>query len=302
MPSDSWKIKKKYPDSAKNPMHWRIATDKDPRLEIGGNLSGLSVLNDVYSFAKGNDMGRLNIFTTAKYRQTQIELDHSLCSHKGFMMSRLDWKNIEATIYINPSSTNGEDSFFISARGGKHYGNSNCEGFAYMGIVDYDGTIRFAKEQYHENVTYLDEVSENALGSINDIWTGIKFMIYNMNDDKTDPSVRLEVWLDVNSDDNWIPAFAYKDSTGWGKMGLTCNGLTEDQKGTWGGPVVTFGWDNCDTMQFKWMSVREIDPYIVFNEGGANVLEQMNKAGTTGRTGSRRPLRKTLTGVNPLNV
>jgi hypothetical protein len=302
MPSDYWKVRKKYPDSVTNPQSWRITSSHDPRMEISGNLKGLTNMDNVFSFAEGNDMGRINVYTTAKYRSTSIQLDHSLCSHNGYMMSKNDWKNIEATIYINPSSMSSDDSFFIAARGGKHQGNANCEGFAYMGIVDYDGTLRFAKEQYHENVNYLDIEENNTLGSINDIWTGIKFCVYNMNDDKEDPSVKLELWIDPNSNNNWIPAFSYKDSKGWGDMGLFCNGLSTDQKGTWGGPIVIFGWDKCDSVQFKWMSVREIDPYIVFNEGGANILEQMNKGGVTRRTGSRRPLLKTLAGVNPLNV
>lgn len=304
MPSDIFRVRKIYPDSVRNPMFWRITSnDKDPRMNIEGNLKKFTKNNDVYSFEEGNDVGRINVYTNAKYYPTLIEKNHSLCAAKGYMMSKVDWKNVEATAYINliSNSSNPENAFYISARGGKHNRNGpDCEGFAYMGIVYYDGEITFAKEQYHENLYYLDASEIQSLGSMNNMWLGVKFIIYNDvtdDPDKNDnPDVVLELWLDIDNSNNWKKVFSYKDSKGWGKMGLTCNGLTDDQKGTWGGPVVSFGWDNCESIQFKSMSVREIDPFIVFNEGGANILEQMNRAGSTGRTGtgSRRPLLKTF--------
>ena len=49
------------------------------------------------------------------------------------------------------------------------------------------------------------------------------------------------------------------DSGDWGKEGKECNGK-KDQIITWGGPIATFRWDGATDVDFKFLSVREIDP------------------------------------------
>ena len=47
------------------------------------------------------------------------------------------------------------------------------------------------------------------------------------------------------------------DSGGWGNAGAEC-GDSPDQIITWGGPIVTYRWDNSPDVDIKDFSVREI--------------------------------------------
>jgi hypothetical protein len=58
---------------------------------------------------------------------------------------------------------------------------------------------------------------------------------------------------------NWKKVYEYVDNGDWGKEGKECNGK-KDQIITWGGPIATFRWDDATDVDFKFLSVREIDP------------------------------------------
>jgi hypothetical protein len=293
VPSDNFGVHKLYTDSIKKPMSWLISTDQDYRMEIGGNLSGFTRVNDLFTFTTGNDKGRISVFTTTGYDETLINRDHSQCAANKYMMSRIDWRDIEATTYINMSSLE-DDEFFISCRGGKHYGNNNCEGFGYIASVYYSGAVSFSKEQFHQRIIETDPIV--ATGSNDSVWLGIKFVCYN----DLSGNVILELWLDVNNNNSFTCVNRFIDAGGWGDSGEHCGG-TVDQIGIWGGPVVTFGWNNCSTMDIKAMSVREIDVYGTYNESGSNILESIGVGGT-GRSGSGSRVDKSLKEVNLTNA
>lgn len=290
MPSDIFKVKKLYADSLKNPMTWHIESETDFRWEIGGNLKTLIVdpAQSVFEFEEGNDKGRIRVFTTSSYYDTLVEKDHQICLTRGYMMAPTDWRNFEATTYAFISSNTGDDSFWIRGRGGKHVSSGHdCEGFSYTAVINFNGSVAFGKEQFHENVLYTDTI--DITGSILDTWIGIKFVVYddktNKDNDKYNVPVVLEIWLDPALTNNWQQVFQYRDMRGWGSAGLYCNAPEEDQKGLWGGPVVEFGWDNCESVKLRAMSVREIDPFATFAEGGALAVEAI-KVGGSGRSGS----------------
>src|SRR5690606_3890355 len=76
---------------------------------------------------------------------------------------------------------------------------------------------------------------------------------------------------------------SYTDTGSWGNAGTNC-GTRADQLGLWGGPVVSLILSNGNEVKFKKLSVREIDPSGVFNEGGSDVTGGLNNGGT-GSTG-----------------
>jgi hypothetical protein len=269
-------------------MSWHIESDLDHRMELGGNLVSLikDPDQDIFQFENGNDKGRLQVFTTSNYFPTLIERDHSICLARGYMMTPADWRNFEATAYVYISS-NTNDSFWIRGRGGKHVSSgSDCEGFSYTGVIFFNGSVTIGKEQFHENILYLDPI--DVTGSILDTWIGIKFVVYddkaNKDNDKYNVPVVLEIWLDTTLTNNWQPVFQYRDMKGWGSSAFFCNAENEDQKGLWGGPIVEFGWDNCQDIKLRAVSVREIDPFINFAEGGALLIESI-KTGSSGKSG-----------------
>jgi hypothetical protein len=83
--------------------------------------------------------------------------------------------------------------------------------------------------------------------------------MYNIQrqDDKT--VVRLEIWIDPNSDNNWQKVYQFTDSGGWGDAGEQCGG-DPDQIITWGGPLAIFRWDEATDVDIKDFSIREIQP------------------------------------------
>ena len=87
---------------------------------------------------------------------------------------------------------------------------------------------------------------------------GFKFVIYNTILADGNLGVKLESWVDKNSDQHWEKVYEYTDSGGWGRDGIDCGGKP-DQMITWGGPIATFRWDSAKDVDFKFMSVREIN-------------------------------------------
>ena len=219
---------------------------------------------------------RMNVMTIDGYNQSKIEtFDHSELAEKGYMQSINDWKNIEMTGYIKLNKfdideENGEFQWYN--RGGKHYNSSyknvECEGVGYKGNLFFDGKTRFAKEQWHVSYDFVDK-KDGSEKDLEKKWIGYKYIVYNVEDKKSGQTfVKMENWLDDDYGDgsnlgqsNWKKVYEYVDNGDWGKEGKECSGK-KDQIITWGGPIATFRWDDATDVDFKFLSVREIDPLI----------------------------------------
>jgi hypothetical protein len=230
---------------------------------LSGTLSGWTKSGDVYTF-QGNSAARFNVFTTSGYHPEIMNFNHSQLATRGYMQDDKDWRDIEMTAYVNLTAS-ADDQFVMYARGGRHNDdNAGCEGFAYKADLDFNGDVRIAKEQWH--VSYVFGSYQDGMGAIEGKWVGMKSVFYN---NVANTEVTLEIWLDPNADNNWTKVLTYVDKGGFGSDGGHCGG-EPDQVGVWGGPVATFRWDNVDTIQMKWFSVREIDPRGVFTDGGTD--------------------------------
>jgi hypothetical protein len=95
--------------------------------------------------------------------------------------------------------------------------------------------------------------------SIKGEWIGFKYIVYNIQQQDGNPAVKMENWIDINNDGTWSKIYENIDSAGWGSEATTCNGAP-DQLITWGGPIATFRWDSATDIDFKHLSVREIQP------------------------------------------
>lgn len=69
----------------------------------------------------------------------------------------------------------------------------------------------------------------------------------------------MENWVDQNNDGNWVKVFETVDAGGWGSEGTAGCGGQADQIITWGGPIATFRWDSATDVDFKNLSIREIN-------------------------------------------
>ena len=124
----------------------------------------------------------------------------------------------------------------------------------------------------------LESHKENELkspGNIEEIWIGQKLVIYNVKGSgKNGENVKMELYYDRVGKENfekppndWIQYFTYTDDgQGSRGLGLTsplpggCNAISRNEIFTWGGPEVTLRIDEIESVDVKWLSVREIDP------------------------------------------
>jgi hypothetical protein len=204
---------------------------------------------------------RMNVYTSTGYDGDDIPtLDHSEIATNGYMLRPNDWKNFEMTQYVKVNTSPSDDGFSPYGRGGRHTGGGapeGCEGSSMKGDVFFSGKVRFAKEQWHVSYVFTS-LKTLPTGSIEDKWTGIKFIVYNfVQNNKV--VVKTELWLDTSNNGNFVKVDERIDNGGWGTEGVECGGAP-DQIISWGGPITTFRWDTATDVDFKNLSVREIIP------------------------------------------
>jgi hypothetical protein len=243
----------------------------DPQASIMQNADG--------SWKMAASKVRMNVYTSSGYHPERITTyAQGELERKGYMQDPNDWKNVEITGFVKVNGivdSEVDDSLSWYARGGKHTASRQCEGTSYKGDLFYSGKTRFAKEQWHNRgYSFTKKVVSTAplLGR----WIGFKFVVFNTTINNLDhnrnedggqskghesPAVVLQAWINEDADkENWIRAEEFIDAGGWGREGCRCNAPRPDQQISWGGPIVTFRWDGSNDVDFRDLSVREIDP------------------------------------------
>jgi hypothetical protein len=158
--------------------------------------------------------------------------------------------------------------------GGRHTGNGSqegCTGTAYKGSYHYvDGAVRFGKEQWHVNYDYRNSWEQVPAGvnfeSEPQRWLGMKLVRYEF-ERGGERGIRNELWLDLGGiDAAGNPANEWKlarveddhpDQGSWGEDGGYCNAPDDDQIMFWGGPLLSWRWDDT-AARLRLMSAREI--------------------------------------------
>jgi hypothetical protein len=222
----------------------------DPRFEPGASITK----NSDGSWKIKSSQTRLEVMTSSGYVPSRIDTyDQIELVDKGFMQDQRDWKNVEMTGYVKKNA-GAEDNYSWYARGGKH-SDIECEGTAYKGGLFFSGDMRVAKEQWFSGgYSFSPQISTPYASNGN--WLGFKTIMYNTDGG----SVVIEMYVNPSNDRvTWIKTYAVEDKGGWGDQGDYCNG-SPDQIITWGGPIATFRWDSATDVDFKWLSVREIQP------------------------------------------
>jgi hypothetical protein len=193
-----------------------------------------------------------------------------------------EWKNVEMTGYVkilsrisitdnnkfSSQSDGDEDEDSLDphltwrARGGRHNGMIPCEGTALNGGIDIYGKVAWKKEIWHTGgYTDAHGVSEIP-GSIMNKWIGWKTIMYNIENNS---AVKMESYIDMDANNNWIKASEVEDQGGWyadtsDEIFHSANcGREKDYIVTNSGPIATFRADNL-IFDFKNLSIREIQP------------------------------------------
>ena len=186
------------------------------------------------------------------------------------------WKNVEITGYAKIiSAFNDNDNITTSddvvdddleigwiSRSGKHTSEDPCDGTAYIGSIDSNGTVSWKKEIWHTG-GYTDERSKLKIAdSIIGRWIGWKTVTYNTDNDT---AVKLESYIDNKNDNYWIKVADVIDDKNWNAKAsdkefnkAEC-GRDKDYVILSDRPWVTFRSDNI-IWEFKNLSIREINP------------------------------------------
>jgi hypothetical protein len=197
------------------------------------------------------------------------------------MFRSSDWKNIEMTGYFKgihgPGTDNGGPHIEFVMRGAWNStsAETSCSASNYhMNIYYYDNgkhqardEVHLEKDQYHTAGYSQRSPSVKNVGAganIENKWFGWKTVVYN----NPNSTVTIEAYIDDTTDGvmpgTFRKVFSFTDSTGamGGCKGLVGSCVENDcqEPVTYGGPIVNFRWDQMASMQFKWLSVREIVP------------------------------------------
>jgi hypothetical protein len=195
------------------------------------------------------------------------------------------WQNVEITEYAKMVGGSNE-LLQMYSRGGHHTDRDQCLGSAYKARLYGDGTAAWNKEITHP--AYAGNRGEtHAAGSLEGKWVGFKAVIYNIVEDgKT--YVRLESYIDDDVTDsngnlviknNWELASVVEDRGGWATHDSDFNsscGRDRDEiltrpGGTNSQNIAAFRSDDL-TWDFKYLSVREIDPLSSTQEEPASIV------------------------------
>ncbi|RYZ37189.1 MAG: discoidin domain-containing protein [Myxococcaceae bacterium] len=238
---------------------WTLAdaatSDKrfDPQNPITKNSDG--------SWKMKDSQVRMSVFTSTGYDDDKIPTyDRDVLTSRGYMQAANDWKNIEMTGFVKLNSVSDtSDNFDWYARGGKHNDDhSGCEGSSYKAGFHYDGRARWQKETWH--VSYEQTPYKPATTALKGRWVGFKSVMRNITV-SGQTAVKLEMYVNENADKvTWKKVYDHTDAGRWGGDAQHCGGATGPMAITWGGPIAVFRWDNANDVDFKWLSVREIQP------------------------------------------
>lgn len=254
---DRFGVKMLYP-SKPGGESWFLGSDPnrdsrfDPQNTVTRNPDG--------SWKMRSTKVRMNVFTSSGYHPNRIRTyNRDALTSQGYMQDPNDWRNVEITGYVKLNRTSDRsDNFTWYTRGGRHTSSRRCEGSAMKGSLHYDGRTRVQKESYH--VSYTQSSYRNSTSSLLGRWIGFKTVIRNVTVNGR-LAVRTEIWLDEKVDGtSWKLVYEHTDSGNFGGSLGSCGGSNSRMPITWGGPVAAFRWDNANDVDFKWLSVREIQP------------------------------------------
>jgi len=210
------------------------------------------------SWKMKNAQVRMEVYTSTGYDGSKIRTyARDTLAAQGYMLAPNDWRNVEITgfVRVNSASVPTDDVTWY-ARGGRHSAPIPCEGSAYKGGLHIDGRVRFEKESWH--VSYKNASYLQATSSLIGRWVGFKTVIRNVTvGGKT--AVKMESWLNDNADRvTWAKVYEMTDDGTYGGDASACGASAPAMPITWGGPIAAFRWDNAEDVDFRWLSVREI--------------------------------------------
>ena len=208
----------------------------------------------------GDIVTLFEIFTNTVYNETKIQQDHvKYKAQSAIMEATTDWTNFEVTLYAEFMAVNSNSEIAIFGRSGRHVKGRPCEGTFYRVAIKANGNMSCDAKHWHPGGTESIDPRGGALGDLEMMRLGIKFMVFTNKDGKT---VTIRVMVDMNASNTWTEMCYVIDNGELGSSNsyLRCGDETTKVI-TWGGPIIGVEIRNFPEMGIaidKW-SVREID-------------------------------------------
>jgi hypothetical protein len=266
-------VQRIYPTRLDKAAPWMLGYgDWEDRIAQFGDISG----EGVHTIVEQGGQTRMTVHAEPGNECEGLE-DHAQALAQGYMCSPLDWADFEMTGYVQLVEGSSDESnwdFTWYGASGRHTGSGwleGCWGAGYKGSYDYaQARVRIGKESWHVNYdwrAWTDVDGGLVLTRNLDAWLGMKVVRYRFERDGAE-GIRNETWLDLGGsvDDGGCPGNDWQlvrveeDHPGdesWGTDASECMAPAEDQIMLWGGPHVTWRWDDT-TARLRLMDVREI--------------------------------------------
>ena len=208
----------------------------------------------------GDVVTLFEIFTNTEYNETKISQDHiKYKAQNAIMESTTDWTNFEVTFYAEFMAVNANSEIAIFGRSGRHVKGRPCEGTFYRVAIKSNGNMRCDAKHWHPGGIDPIEPRGGALGDLEMMRIGIKFIVYTNKDGNT---VTIRSLIDMNGSNTWTEMCYVIDNGSLSSSNsyLRCGDETTKVI-TWGGPIIGVEIRNFPLNGIaidKW-SVREID-------------------------------------------
>jgi len=208
----------------------------------------------------GDTLTLFEILTNSAYNETKIQQDHiKYKAQNAIMTETTDWTNFEVTFYAEFLEVNPNSEIAIYGRSGRHIRGRPCEGTYYRVAIRADGNMRCDAKHWHPGGTDVLEPRGGALGDLEMMRIGIKFIVFTNKDRST---VTLKSLVDMAGNNTWTEMCYVIDngSLNTSNSYLRCGDETTKVI-TWGGPIIGVEIRNfpVDGIAIDKWSVREIE-------------------------------------------
>ena len=241
----------------------------DSHLEIGGGSTYEKLVKNKDGSWRPNSNGKVkfNILVTPGQKDAigGCKMNFADCIQRGYT-SQLAITNVELTGFFNMSKKVTRDGIYMRGPWNHHPIPSGvcCQEACYDVQIKPNRTFKFTKD-LHGSITHPQGIQtiNPRVNFGGPGWFGLKYIFFIESADPASPKIRLQLWLSPNGDrQTWIKVGEVIDFKGlkWGESKALCGG-EPFQVYAWGAAGMVIKWYG-GHIDFKWWSVREIDPSI----------------------------------------
>lgn len=251
---------------------WYMNPDNpfDLHLEKGGGSTYEKLVKIKDGSWKPNSNGKVkfNILVTPGQKDAigGCNMNFADCIQRGYTRQPAI-TNVELTGFFNMSKAVTRDGIYMRGPWNHHpipIGGVCCQEACYDVQIKPNGTFKFTKD-LHGSITHPQGI-QTISPRVNFVglgWFGLKYIFFIESADPASPKIRLQLWLSPNGDrKTWIKVGEASDFKGlkWGESKALCDG-EPFQVYAWGAAGTVIKWYH-GHIDFKWWSVREIDPSV----------------------------------------